>query len=37
MCRQDWRTLQRYTGRPEHFDETYAAIGGLVSDHAAER
>ena len=34
---KQWRTLQRYTGRREHFDETYAAIAGLVSDRAAER
>jgi len=29
-----WRTLQRYLGRREYFDETYAAIVGLVSDRA---
>jgi len=34
---KQWRTLQRYLGRREHFDETYAAIAGLVSDRAAER
>jgi len=34
---KQWRSLQRYTGRREHFDETYAAIAGLVSDRAAER
>jgi hypothetical protein len=34
---KQWRTLQRYNGRREHFDETYAAIAGLVSDRAAER
>jgi hypothetical protein len=34
---KQWRTLQRYPGHRENFDETYTAIGGLVSDHAAER
>jgi hypothetical protein len=34
---KQWRTLQRYTGRREHFDETCTAIAGLVSDRAAER
>jgi hypothetical protein len=34
---KQWRPLQRYLGRREHFDETYAAIAGLVSDRAAER
>ena len=34
---KQWRTLQRYLGRREHFDETYTAIAGLVSDRAAER
>lgn len=34
---KQWRTLQRYTGRREHFDEAYAAIAGLASDRAAER
>ncbi len=34
---KQWRTLQRYTGRREYFDETYAAIAGLVSDRAAKR
>ena len=34
---KQWRTLQRHLGRREHFDETYAAIAGLVSDRAAER
>ncbi|MEU8504455.1 transposase [Streptomyces brevispora] len=32
-----WRTLQRYIGRREYFDETYSAIAGLVSDRAAMR
>jgi hypothetical protein len=35
--RKQWRTLQRYLGHREHFDETYTAIAGLVSDRAAER
>ncbi|WP_331718596.1 hypothetical protein OG985_49335 (plasmid) [Streptomyces sp. NBC_00289] len=34
---KQWRTLQRYIGRREYFDETFAAIAGLVSDRAAER
>jgi hypothetical protein len=34
---KQWRPLQRYLGRREDFDETYAAIAGLVSDRAAER
>jgi len=34
---KQWRPLQRHLGRREHFDETYAAIAGLVSDRAAER
>ena len=34
---KQWRPLQRYLGRREHFNETYAAIAGLVSDRAAER
>jgi hypothetical protein len=34
---KQWRTLQRYLGRREDFDETYTAIAGLVSDRAAER
>jgi len=29
---KQWRPLQRHLGRREHFDETYAAIAGLVSD-----
>ena len=32
-----WRPLQRYTGRREHFEETFLAIAGLVSDRAAAR
>jgi DDE superfamily endonuclease/Helix-turn-helix of DDE superfamily endonuclease len=34
---RQWRTLQRYLGRREDFDETYMAVAGLVSDRAAER
>jgi len=34
---KQWRTLQRYLGRREAFDETYRAVAGLVSDRAAER
>jgi hypothetical protein len=34
---QQWRTLQRFPGRREDFDETYMAVAGLVSDRAAER
>jgi hypothetical protein len=34
---KQWRPLQRHLGRREHFDDTYAAIAGLVSDRTAER
>lgn len=34
---KQWRTLQRYVGRREYFDETYAAVAGLVSDRTADR
>jgi hypothetical protein len=34
---KQWRTLQRYTGRREYYDETRQAIAGLVSDRAARR
>ena len=34
---KQWRSLQRYLGRREDFDETFLAIAGLVSDRAAER
>jgi DDE superfamily endonuclease/Helix-turn-helix of DDE superfamily endonuclease len=34
---KQWRTLQRYLGQRENFDETYTAIAVLVSDRAAER
>ena len=33
---KQWRTLQRYLGRREYFDETYAAVATLVSDRSAE-
>ena len=32
-----WRPLQRFTGRRDEFEETFPAIGGLISDRAAER
>lgn len=32
-----WRPMQRYTGRREDFAETQAAIAGLVSDRSARR
>lgn len=32
-----WRPLQRYLGNRDGFDETFQAIGGLVSDRAAAR
>jgi DDE superfamily endonuclease len=34
---KQWRTLQRFLGRRENFDETYTAVAGFVSDRAAER
>jgi DDE superfamily endonuclease/Helix-turn-helix of DDE superfamily endonuclease len=34
---KQWRPLQRYLGRREHFQETGLAIAGLVSDRAARR
>ncbi|NYE50228.1 hypothetical protein HDA32_005348 [Spinactinospora alkalitolerans] len=34
---KQWRSLQRYTGRREHFPETAAAIAGLVSDRCVQR
>jgi hypothetical protein len=34
---KQWRTLQRYLGRRENFDETYTTVAVLVSDRAAER
>jgi hypothetical protein len=34
---KQWRTLQRYTGRREYYDQTHLAIASLVSDRAACR
>src|SRR6266566_4251204 len=34
---KQWRTLQRFPGRREDFDETCRAVAGLVSRRAAER
>jgi len=34
---KQWRTLHRWTGRREYFQETALAIAGLVSDRAAMR
>jgi hypothetical protein len=34
---KQWRPLQRYIGRREHFEDTMLAIAGLVSDRCAER
>jgi DDE superfamily endonuclease/Helix-turn-helix of DDE superfamily endonuclease len=34
---KQWRPLQRYTGRREHFAQTYRAVAGLVSDRASRR
>ncbi|WAX78017.1 transposase [Streptomyces sp. KMM 9044] len=34
---KQWRTLQRFLGRRKYFDESYRAVAGLLSDHAAER
>ena len=34
---RQWRTLQRWTGRREYFEDTALAIAGLVSDRAAAR
>ena len=34
---KQWRTLQRWTGRREYFQDTALAIAGLVSDRAAAR
>jgi hypothetical protein len=34
---KQWRPLQRYIGRRDHFEDTILAITGLVSDRAAER
>jgi hypothetical protein len=34
---KQWRPLQRYIGRREHFEDTVLAVAGLVSDRCAER
>ncbi|MFJ5801530.1 hypothetical protein [Streptomyces decoyicus] len=34
---KQWRPLQRYIGRREHYAETHRAVAGLVSDRAARR
>jgi hypothetical protein len=34
---KQWRPLQRWTGRRDHFQETALAIAGLVSDRCAAR
>jgi len=34
---KQWRSLQRYIGRREYFEETFLAIAGLVSDRTALR
>ena len=34
---KQWRSLQRYLGRRDNFDETYMAVAGLVCDRATER
>jgi hypothetical protein len=34
---KQWRTMQRYIGRRQYFDDTALAIAGLVSDRTAER
>jgi len=34
---KQWRSMQRWTGRREYFQETALAIAGLVSDRAAAR
>lgn len=34
---KQWRSLQRYTGRRDYYDQTHLAIAGLVSDRAAAR
>ena len=34
---KQWRPLQRFTGRRDEFEETFLAIGALISDRAAER
>jgi hypothetical protein len=32
-----WRSLQRYIGRRDYYDQTHLALAGLVSDRAAAR
>ena len=34
---KQWRTLQRYTGRREYYEQTHLAVASLVSDRAAHR
>ncbi|MDX3242421.1 hypothetical protein [Streptomyces sp. ME18-1-4] len=34
---EQWRPLQRFTGRRETYAETHLAIAGLVSDRSARR
>jgi hypothetical protein len=34
---KQWRSLQRYTGRRDYYDQTHLAIAGLVSDRTARR
>ncbi|MEU7599221.1 transposase family protein [Streptomyces sp. NPDC039022] len=34
---KQWRPLQRYIGRREHFAQTYRAVASLVSDRASRR
>jgi hypothetical protein len=34
---KQWRPLQRYIGRRDHFEDIFLAIAGLVSDRCAER
>jgi hypothetical protein len=34
---KQWRSLQRWIGRHEYYDQTHLAIAGLVSDRAANR
>ncbi|MCX5199392.1 transposase [Streptomyces sp. NBC_00249] len=34
---KQWRALQRWIGAREYYDEIHSAVGGLVSDRAAER
>lgn len=34
---EQWRPLQRFLGRREHYPATHRAVAGLVSDRAAQR